>query len=129
LDLVEVSPQAKPPVCKILDWGKYSYQKTKNQQKGKKRQKTTSVKQIRFGLKIGDNDFGIKLKKIRDFLSQGQIVRVSVFFRGREMAHTELGKQLLDKVVEQVSDISTIEQEPTLAGKQLTIVLRSTHHA
>jgi len=128
LDLVEISPQASPPVCKILDWGKYSYKKTKQIQKGKKKQKSTSVKQIRFGLKIGENDFNIKLKKIRDFLEEGNIVRVSVFFRGREMAHTELGFSLLKKITESVADLSKIEQAPTQSGKQLAMVLRSTNN-
>lgn len=129
LDLVEVSPQAKPPVCKILDWGKYSYKKTKQQQQGKKRQKAVAVKQIRFGLKIGEHDSAIKLKKIRDFLESGHIVRVSVFFRGREMAHKELGDILLKKIVAQLADISSVEQEASFAGKQLTVVLRSTYRA
>ncbi len=129
LDLVEVSPHAKPPVCKILDWGKYSYKKTKQQQQGKKRQKAVNVKQIRFGLKIGEHDLAIKTKKIRDFLESGHIVRVSVFFRGREMAHKELGASLLKKVTEQFADISSIEQDASFAGKQLTIVLRSTYRA
>lgn len=128
LDLVEISPQASPPVCKILDWGKYSYKKTKQIQKGKKKQKSTSVKQIRFGLKIGENDFNIKLKKIRDFLEDGNIVRVSVFFRGREMAHTELGFTLLKKVTESIQDVGKVEQTPTQSGKQLAMVLRSTNN-
>lgn len=128
LDLVEVSPQASPPVCKILDWGKYSYKKTKQIQKGKKKQKSNSIKQIRFGLKIGENDFNIKLKKIRDFLDEGNIVRVTVFFRGREMAHTELGFDLLKKVTSSVKDIGKIDQEPSQAGKQIAMVLRSTNN-
>jgi translation initiation factor IF-3 len=129
LDLVEVSPHAKPPVCKILDWGKYTYQKTKQLQQGKKKQKSVSIKQIRFGLKIGEHDFNIKLKKIRDFLEDGHIVRVSAFFRGREMAHKELGHDLLKKVVDAASDISTVDQPASMSGKQLTIVLRSTQRA
>ncbi len=129
MDLVEVSPHAKPPVCKILDWGKYTYQKTKQLQQGKKKQKSVSIKQIRFGLKIGEHDFNIKLKKIRDFLEDGHIVRVSAFFRGREMAHKELGHDLLKKVVDAASDISTVDQPASMSGKQLTIVLRSTQRA
>ncbi|MBP6041588.1 translation initiation factor IF-3 [Candidatus Saccharibacteria bacterium] len=128
LDLVEVSPHAKPPVCKILDWGKYSYQKTKQQQ-SKKKQKSVSIKQIRFGLKIGEHDFNIKLKKIKDFLEDGHTVRVSAFFRGREMAHKDLGHDLLKKVVDSVGDLSTVDQPATMSGKQLTIVLRSTKRA
>ncbi len=129
MDLVEVSPHAKPPVCKILDWGKYTYQKTKQQQQSKKKQKSVSIKQIRFGLKIGEHDFNIKLKKIKDFLEEGHTVRVSAFFRGREMAHKELGHDLLKKVVDAVSDISTVDQPASMSGKQLTIVLRSTQRA
>lgn len=129
MDLVEVSPHAKPPVCKILDWGKYSYQKTKQQQQSKKKQKSVSIKQIRFGLKIGEHDFNIKLKKIKDFLEDGHTVRVSAFFRGREMAHKDLGHDLLKKVVDSVGDLSTVDQPATMSGKQLTIVLRSTKRA
>jgi len=128
LDLVEVSPQASPPVCKILDWGKYSYKKTKQIQKGKKKQKSTSIKQIRFGLKIGENDFNIKLRKIRDFLEEGNIVRVAVFFRGREMAHKELGFDLLKKITDSVADLGKIEQQPTQSGKQIALVLRSNNN-
>ena len=111
-----------------MDWGKYSYQKTKQQQ-SKKKQKSVSIKQIRFGLKIGEHDFNIKLKKIKDFLEDGHTVRVSAFFRGREMAHKDLGHDLLKKVVDSVGDLSTVDQPATMSGKQLTIVLRSTQRA
>lgn len=129
LDLVEVSPNASPPVCKILDWGKYNYQKTKQIQKNKKKQKTSELKQIRFGLKIGDNDMDIKLKKITGFLEEGHKVRISAFFRGRELAHKEIGDALLQKVLNNLKDIAVVEQEPTFAGKHLSMVVRGSNNA
>lgn len=129
LDLVEVSPQANPPVARIVDWGKYLYQKTKEQQRSRKNAKTVEVKQMRFGLKIGAHDLDIKLRKIRQFLDEGHRVKVMAFFRGREMAHQELGYELLDRVVEKLQDVAVVEQKPIMAGKNLGIVLRSTVNA
>ena len=125
LDLIEVSPQANPPVARIVDWGKYLYQKTKEQQRSRKNNKTLEVKQMRLGLKIGAHDLDIKLRKIREFLEEGHRVKIMVFFRGREMAHQELGYELLNKITEKLSDVATVEQTPILAGKNLGIVVRS----
>lgn len=127
LDLVEISPTANPPVARITDWGKYNYQKTKELQRNRKHAKQSEVKQMRLGLKIGDHDLEIKLRKIRSFLEDGHKVKVSVFFRGREMAHTELGYVLLDKVTRLLEDIATADQKPQLAGKNLSITVRSNH--
>lgn len=128
LDLVEVSPNATPPVARIVDWGKYNYQKNKQQQKNKK--KTVSdLKQIRMGLKIGDHDLDIKLKKIHKFLDEGHKVKVTAFFRGREMAHKDIGYKLLERVTEKLKDIAIVDQEPQLAGKHLSIVIRSNPRA
>ncbi|MCE7936505.1 translation initiation factor IF-3 [Candidatus Saccharibacteria bacterium CPR2] len=128
LDLVEVSPNANPPVARIVDWGKYNYQKSKQQQKNKK--KTVSdLKQIRMGLKIGDHDLDIKLKKIREFLDQGHKVRITAFFRGRELAHKDIGYKLLERVTEKLADTAIVDQEPQLAGKHLSIVVRSNPRA
>ncbi len=124
LDLVEISPQAEPPVAKIVDWGKYNYQKTKLAQKSRQGQTRQELKQIRFGLKIGINDFDIKMKKITSFLEAGHKVRIAAFYRGRENAHRELGYKLLDRVLEQLGDSVVVEQQPQLAGKQLSIVVR-----
>ena len=91
LDLVEISPNAKPPVAKVVDWGKYNYQKTKQLQKSKKNSKTFEVKQMRFSLKIGDHDLEIKLNKVKKFLDQGHKVKIVIFYRGRELAHKDIG--------------------------------------
>lgn len=128
LDLVEVSSGANPPVCKILDWGKYNYQKTKQQQKAQKKHKTAGVKQIRFGLKIGQHDLDIKLRKASGFLDEGQKVKLTAFFRGRELAHQDLGYKLIEQAIDQLRDLQeneiVVDQEPQMAGKQLSTVVR-----
>lgn len=125
VDLVEISPNADPPVAKIVDWGKFQYQKMKEQQKNRRSNKATELKQMRFGLKIGANDLEIKLRKIRSFLSEGHKVKILIFFRGREMAHRELGYELIDKVMSHLEDEAILEQKPLMAGKNLSIVIRS----
>ncbi len=125
VDLVEISPKADPPVAKIVDWGKYQYQKMKEQQKARRNNKANELKQMRFGLKIGSNDLEIKLRKIRAFLSDGHKVKILIFFRGREIAHKNLGYDLIDKMMEQLKDEATLEQKPTMAGRNLSIVIRS----
>ena len=125
VDLVEISPNANPPVAKVVDWGKFQYQKMKEQQKNRRNNKATELKQMRFGLKIGANDLEIKLRKIRNFLSEGNKVKILIFFRGREIAHRELGYGLIDKVMSQLEDEAILEQKPVMAGKNLSIVIRS----
>ena len=125
VDLVEISPNTNPPVAKVVDWGKFQYQKMKEQQKNRRNNKATELKQMRFGLKIGANDLEIKLRKIRNFLSEGNKVKILIFFRGREMAHRELGYGLIDKVMSQLEDEAILEQKPVMAGKNLSIVIRS----
>jgi len=127
LDLVEISPNATPPVARIVDWGKYNYQKTKELQRNRKHTKATEVKQMRLGLKIGSNDLDIKLRKIRGFLDDGHKVKIMIFYRGREMAHQELGYQLMGRITESLSDVAVIDQSAQLAGKNLSIVVRSNH--
>lgn len=129
LDLVEISPSANPPVARIVDWGKYNYQKTKEMQRNRKHAKASEVKQMRLGLKIGTNDLEIKLRKIRSFLEQGHKVKIMVFFRGREMAHQELGYQLLERITQSLSDVAATDQTAQLAGKNLSIVVRSNNNA
>ena len=129
LDLVEVSPDAHPPVARIVNWGKYLYQKTKEQQRNRKNTKIIEIKQIRMGLKIGAHDLDIKLRKIREFLEEGHRVKIMAFYRGREMAHPELGYELLNKIVEKLQDTVVVEQKPVMAGKNLAIVVRSTVNA
>ena len=125
LDLVEISPNVNPPVAKIVDWGKYNYQRTKQLQKNKKNSKVLEVKQMRFGLKIGEHDLDIKLKKISGFLEQGHKVKIVIFYRGRELAHKDIGFTLANKVIEKLSETITVDQPPQLAGKQLIFVIRS----
>lgn len=125
LDLVEISPNANPPVAKIVDWGKFNYQRTKQLQKNRKNSKVLEVKQMRFGLKIGDHDLDIKLKKISGFLDQGHKVKIVIFYRGRELAHKEIGFTLANRVIEKLGESIAVDQPPQLAGKQLIFVIRS----
>lgn len=129
LDLVEISPDANPPVVKIIDWGKYNYQKTKQLQKSKKTAKSMEVKQMRFGLKIGEHDLGVKTRKIQSFLDAGHKVKITVFYRGRELAHKDLGFKLADKVIEGFGELIVVDQAPALNGKQLSFVIRSNSNA
>ena len=122
---MEVSPSADPPVVKIVDWGKYQYQKMKEQQKNRQRSKQAELKQMRFGLKIGDGDLEIKLRKIRKFLAEGHKVRIQIFFRGREMAHKELGYKMIDAITTQLEDEAVVEQQPQMAGRNLSVTIRS----
>ena len=125
VDLVEISPNADPPVAKVVDWGKYQYQKMKEQQKNRRSNKASELKQMRFGLKIGANDLEIKLRKIRDFLADGHKVKILIFYRGREMAHRELGYELIDRMTALLEDVAVVEQKPQMAGRNLSIVVRS----
>jgi translation initiation factor IF-3 len=125
LDLVEISPNANPPVAKIIDWGKYNYQRTKQLQKNRRNSKVLDVKQMRLGLKISDHDLGVKLRKVSGFLEDGHKVKMAVFYRGRELAHKDIGFALANRVVEMLGDKIIVDQEPQFAGKQLIFVLRS----
>jgi translation initiation factor IF-3 len=127
LDLVEISPDAKPPVAKIVDWGKFNYQRTKQLQKNKRNAKALEVKQMRFGLKISEHDLGVKLRKVESFLDAGHKVKIAVFYRGRELAHKELGFKLADKVINDFGDAIVVEQQPQFAGRQLNFVIRSSN--
>lgn len=125
LDLVEISPSASPPVAKVIDWGKYQYQKTKELQKARAKSKPSEMKQIRIGLKIGANDLDIKLRKVRKFLEEGHKVRLTVVFKGREMAHKELGFEMIKRVQDLLGDEIVTEQQPSMAGRNLSITVRS----
>lgn len=125
LDLVEISPGANPPVVKIIDWGKYNYQKTKQLQKSRKNAKAGDLKQMRFGLKISDHDIAVKLKKVVSFLEDGDKVRISVIFRGRELAHKEIGFTLMEKIINMIGDVAVVDQTPQFAGRQISAVVRS----
>jgi translation initiation factor IF-3 len=122
LDLVEVSPNADPPVARIVDWGKYNYQKTKQAQKT--RQKTLDLKQMRVGLKIGEHDLGVKLRKVTEFLEAGHKVKITVVYRGRELAHRELGYQLAERIQGLLGEGIVTDQPPQFAGRMLSFVVR-----
>ena len=126
VDLVEIAANANPPVVKIIDWGKYQYQKMKEEAKNRKkaREKQAELKQIKIGLKIGDNDLNIKLRKIKSFLEDGDHVKIIIMFRGREMAHKEVGQELLDKILDQLKDVAIVEGKPNLAGRNLSVGVR-----
>lgn len=125
VDLVEISPNADPPVAKVIDWGKYQYQKMKEQQKSRQKSKQSELKQMRFGLKIGGGDLEIKLRKIRAFLADGHKVRIQIFYRGREMAHKELGYDMIHRIIALLEDDAIVEQQPQMAGRNLSITVRS----
>ena len=125
LDLVEISPNADPPVAKIVDWGKFQYQKMKEAQKNRRSNKASELKQMRFGLKIGQGDLDIKLRKVREFLKEGHKVRIQIFYRGREMAHKELGFVMIKRIGELLEDDAVFEHEPQMAGRNLSVVIRS----
>ncbi len=125
LDLVEISPGTNPPVAKVIDWGKYQYQKMKEQQKNRKSSKASELKQMRFGLKIGSGDLEVKLRKVRSFLTDGHKVRLQIFYRGREMAHKELGYELMDKIVTELQEEAIVEQKPQMLGRNLSVTVRS----
>lgn len=125
LDLVEISPNANPPVAKVIDWGKYQYQKMKDQQRNRRSVKSGDLKQMRFGLKIGAGDLEVKLKKIRKFLESGHKVRIQVVYKGREMAHKEIGYELINKIMGHLEEEAILEQKPQMAGRNLSVVIRS----
>jgi len=124
LDLVEISAGANPPVVKIIDWGKYQYQKMKEQSKAKKKAKSSELKQIRLGLKIGENDLNIKIRKINEFLEEGNRVKVMLVFRGREMAHKEVGVELMNKIIEKLGDQVIVDGKSQMSGRNLTFMVR-----
>lgn len=123
LDLIEVAPNADPPVCRILDAGKFFYERAKKEREARKAQKATEVKEIRLRPKTGEHDIAYKLRDARRFLENGAKVKVRVRFRGREVTHAQLGVDLLKRVAEQLSDVSTIEQHPAREGRSLLMLL------
>lgn len=123
LDLVEISPDAEPPVCKILDFGKYKYQEQKKAAEARKNQKIVEIKEIKMRPGIDDHDYDVKMRAIRRFFEEGDKVKVTLRFRGREMAHQELGMNVLKRVKADVESISKVESEPRFEGRQMIMVL------
>lgn len=123
LDLVEVSPTAKPPVCKILDYGKFKYEAQKRANAARKKQRVIEVKEIKMRPGIDDNDYNIKMKKVRTFLEEGDKVKVTMRFRGRELSHQNLAMNILTKVKDEVSDLGKVEQFPKMEGRQMVMVM------
>ena len=123
LDLVEVAPQASPPVCRIMDYGKFKYQQSKKQQEARRRQTIIQVKEIKVRPKIEEHDMGFKLKNTRKFLAEGDKVKISVIFRGREIAHTDRGFKILSQMSEALADVGTVEQAPRLEGRNMSMIV------
>ena len=123
MDLVKISPAANPPVCKIMDYGKFRFEQSKREKEAKKNQRIVEVKEIRMSPGIGVNDFNVKLKNGQKFLSDGDRLKVTVRFRGREMAHTNIGEELLKKFAEDCSDVATVDKNPKLEGRNMAMFL------
>jgi len=120
---VEVAPQADPPVCRIMDYGKYRYEQTQKMKRAKKHSATMMLKEMKLRPKIDSHDYEVKKKHIVRFLEDGAKVKVTIMFRGREMAHTDLGRKLLDRIVEEVSELGKVEAYPKLDGRNMIMVL------
>ncbi len=127
LDLVEVAPNAVPPVCRLLEYGKFRYEQTKKEREARRNQKTVSLKEVRLRPKIDEHDLMVKAKAAQKFLEEGDKVKMTVQFRGRELAHTDIGRDLLDKVAENLREIGNIDQQPKMEGKSMTMLLSPSH--
>lgn len=123
LDLVEVSPQAKPPVCRIMDYGKFKYQQQKRAAEAKKKTARVEIKEVKLRPKTETHDFKVKVKNVRRFLESGNKVKVTIMFRGREVTHPQFGRDLLQRVSEEVSDIGTVESFPSMRGRFMHMVM------
>ena len=123
LDLVEVAPQAAPPVCRVMDYGKFKYQQSKKQQEARRRQTIIQVKEIKVRPKIEEHDMAFKLRNAIRFLGEGDKVKISVIFRGREIAHTDRGFKLLAQMTEALAEVGTVEQDPQLEGRNLSMIV------
>ena len=123
LDLVEISPTAVPPVCRIMDFGKYQYQEQKRNREAKKHQRVIEVKEIKFRPKVDEHDYDFKKKHIERFLADGDKVKATIFFRGREMAHPEIGRRILERLIGELSDVAMAEAAPRQEGNQMHVIL------
>ena len=123
LDLVEIAPKAKPPVCRIMDYGKYRYEKQKREKEARKKQKVISIKEVKLRPNIEQHDFDVKLKNATRFLADGDKVKVTIMFRGREMSHPEIGKEILTKFADALKDSVTVERDAKLEGRNMIMIL------
>lgn len=123
LDLVNVAPMAKPPVCRIMDYGKYRYEQQKKEKEAKKNQKTVDIKEVRFSATIEDHDFQTKMRNVVKFLKEGDKVKLTVRFRGREITHAEIGQRVLERAAEEVKDLCIVERRPKLEGRSMVMIL------
>jgi len=123
LDLVEVSPTAKPPLCKIMDYGKFKYDQEKKKKEQKKHQVQTKLKEVKFRVNVGDHDYETKMRNLRKFIEHGDRVKISLMFRGRENAHSELGLEVMKRIIQDTVDITTVDQAPRLQGRFVAAIL------
>ena len=123
LDLVEISPNATPPVCKIMDYGKYKYEQQKREAEARKKQKIIEVKEVKFRPNTDTHDYDVKMRNVLKFLEKGDKVKVTLRFRGREMAHQDLGRELLNRVAEDVKEVGKVENMPKMEGRQMIMVI------
>ncbi len=123
LDLVEISPNANPPVCKIMDFGKFKYEQQKRESEARKKQKVIEVKEVKFRPNTDTHDYDVKMKNVFKFLEKGDKVKVTLRFRGREMAHQNLGRELLERVAEDIKDLGKVENMPKMEGRQMIMMI------
>ncbi|MCX8954006.1 translation initiation factor IF-3 [Ruegeria sp. NA] len=128
LDLVEISPNANPPVCKIMDFGKYKYETQKRENEARKKQKVIEVKEVKFRPNTDTHDYDVKMKNVFKFLEKGDKVKVTLRFRGREMAHQNLGRELLERVAEDIKEVGKIENIPKMEGRQMVMMIGPLPH-
>jgi len=127
LDLVEVAPQASPPVCRLMDYGRFKFETIKKEKDQRRRQNVIKLKEMKLRPKVADHDFQTKFKGVRQFLEQGEKVKVTIMFRGREMVHQEIGRRLLERVADAAKEIAVVERQPIMEGRNLFMILAPTH--
>lgn len=125
LDLVEVAPTATPPACRIIDYSKYKYEQEKREKEARKKQRVVHIKEVRMGPKIGEHDYQFKLRNLEDFLKRGDKVKVTMMFKGREMAHVDLGRKTFDRLASDISAVGEIEEGPRLEGRIISMVIKA----
>ena len=127
VDLVEVAPQASPPVCRLLDYGRYKFETIKREKDQRRRQNVINLKEMKLRPKVADHDFQTKFRGVRQFLEQGEKVKVTIMFRGREMVHQEIGRRLLERVADAAKEVGVVERAPIMEGRNLFMILAPTH--